>query len=82
MSMLEAGIHSIKNSWCHGSMGRELFKHLIDNFGWMCGQIPDNWRPGHNERCRTADFMKSAFGVGLQSAFSFSTGRCWITSGE
>jgi hypothetical protein len=44
-------------------MGRELFKQLIDNFGWMCGQIPNKRRPEHNERYQTADFVKSAFGV-------------------
>jgi hypothetical protein len=44
-------------------MGGELFKKLIDNFGRMCGQMPDTRRPGHNERYRIADFVKSAFGV-------------------
>jgi hypothetical protein len=44
-------------------MGRELFKQLIDNFGRMCGQLPDKRRPGHTERYRTADFVKSTFGV-------------------
>jgi hypothetical protein len=44
-------------------MGGELFKHLIDNFGRMCGQMPDNRRPGHNERYKAADFVKSALGV-------------------
>jgi hypothetical protein len=62
-------------------MSRELFKKLIEKLGGMCGQIVNKRRPGHNERCQTADFVKSAFGVGLQSASSFSAGRCWITSG-
>jgi hypothetical protein len=44
-------------------MDGELFKQLIDNFGRICGQIPDNRRPGHNERYRIADIVKSAFGV-------------------
>jgi hypothetical protein len=77
MKAWAAGIQNIKISWKHGNMGGELFKKLIEN----CGRIPDIRRPGHNERCRTADFLKSAFGVGLQSASSFSAGRCWITSG-
>ncbi|MHB9293251.1 hypothetical protein Holit_02372 [Hollandina sp. SP2] len=44
-------------------MRGELFKQLLDNFGRMCGQIPDNRRPGHHERYRIADLVKSAFGV-------------------
>jgi hypothetical protein len=44
-------------------MGGELFKKLIDNFGRICEQMPDTRRPGHNERYRIADFVKSAFGV-------------------
>ncbi|MDR2740074.1 MAG: hypothetical protein LBB68_09640, partial [Treponema sp.] len=44
-------------------MSGELFKQLIDNFGRISGQIPDNRRPGHNERCRIAGIVKSAFGV-------------------
>jgi hypothetical protein len=44
-------------------MGGELFKRLIDNFGRTCGQVPDNRRSGYNERYKTADFVKSAFGV-------------------
>ncbi|MDR2245924.1 MAG: hypothetical protein LBE17_04495, partial [Treponema sp.] len=36
---------------------------MINNFGRMSGQIPDNRRPGHNERCRIADIVKSAYGV-------------------
>ncbi|MDR2796360.1 MAG: hypothetical protein LBB47_06600 [Spirochaetaceae bacterium] len=45
-------------------MDGELFKQLIDNFGRICGQIPDNRRHGHNERYRIAGIVKSAFGVG------------------
>ncbi|MDR2802878.1 MAG: hypothetical protein LBB22_01145 [Treponema sp.] len=44
-------------------MDGEFFKQLIDNFGRICGQIPDNSRHGHNERCRIAGIVKSAFGV-------------------
>jgi hypothetical protein len=32
---------------------------LIDDFGWMCGQMLDTRQSGHNERYRIADFMKS-----------------------
>ncbi|MDR2803548.1 MAG: hypothetical protein LBB22_04580 [Treponema sp.] len=44
-------------------MGEELFKQLIDNFGRISGQIPDNRRHGHNERCRIAGIVKSAFDI-------------------
>jgi hypothetical protein len=44
-------------------MGGKIFKKMIDNFGLMCGRLPDNGRHGHNERYDIADFMKSAFGV-------------------
>ncbi|MDR0758690.1 MAG: hypothetical protein LBF74_01075 [Treponema sp.] len=44
-------------------MRGEIFKKLIANFGRICGQLPDNRRPGHNARYAIADIVKCAFGV-------------------
>jgi hypothetical protein len=44
-------------------MSGKLFKELIDNFGEMSEQMPDNRRCGHNERYQIVDIVKSAFGV-------------------